>query len=542
MAALHAGSIATGVGALLSLVLGTLRRHGRLLEVAGVAAILLLSFWVGMGHHWDYKYPLHADEWAGLGFAQSTLDAGRLQYPNPYRDKEVNYNPEMGFHLLLGFLKATTDLSWLGLYRIAPGIVLALLAFLVYAFGRRDGFGWAAALFVLLIPTSIRTLGPAFLVPVSAAMLFIPVTLIVVHRMEAGGRGQSLWLLLVLVGGTLFVHPPTEAVVTALAASYLAALVVGAIALRHYGTAMNLVVAVGIRMLIPAVVLGMWLPADTALTVERSVSGDPLSISSLLGSNTGFFGAFGVLGVALFLGGAFAFVWDRRYGLLTYVLPAITGVLLWFLLFVYPRYQVGPSIVYERGWLYLGLFMAVFAGYGVAYYFRSVPALTRGAAAVVPRLSSGWMRVLLLGAGIGVVTAAIATSLLGEERSEYASYYRMIDDRTYADFTWIGQHTVPGHNVVVMEPSLARSYPPVAGSGSRVWRTILAPRSQRWATQVHEILVSGDVETSWLRARGVSVLYTCFPGSEGCTAVNNSDLLEVRRGVYLAPPQEVGER
>jgi hypothetical protein len=98
-------------------------------------------------------------------------------------------------------------------------------------------------------------------------------------------------------------------------------------------------------------------------------------------------------------------VWDRRYGLLTYVLPAVTGVPLWFLLFVYPRYHVGPSIIYERGWSCLGLFMAVFAGYGVAYYFRSVPALTRSAAAMVPRLSLGWMCVVLFGAGTGVVTA-----------------------------------------------------------------------------------------------------------------------------------------
>jgi hypothetical protein len=118
----------------------------------------------------------------------------------------------------------------------------------------------------------------------------------------------------------------------------------------------------------------------------------------------------------------------------------------------------------------------------------------------------------------------------------------MIDDRTYADFTWIGQHTIPGYNVVVMEPSLARAYPPVVCSGSRVWRAIMAPRSQGWDTQVHEILLSSDVETDWLRERCVSVLYTCFPGSESCTAVNNSDLPEVRRGVYLVPPREAGER
>ncbi len=322
----QARGVTTRAKTLLGLMQEVLGRHTRVLRFAGVVTILLFSFWAGMGPHWDYRYPLHVDEWFAQGFTQSMIESGSLQYPTPYGGEEISHHPEMGFHLLLAFLKTSTGLSWLGLYRVAPGVLVALLAFLVYALGRRDGFGWAAAIFVPLIPTSIRTLGPTFLVPVSAAMIFIPVTLMVLHRMEAVGRGQSLWLLLVLIGGTLFVHPPTEVVVTALAALYLAALGAEALVMRRYRRAMNLLVAVGIRMLVPIIVLGVWLPTPTLSTVERSVSSDP-GIIRLLGFNLGFFEAFGGIAVVLFVWGLLTFVWHRPYGLLSYVLPAFTGFL-----------------------------------------------------------------------------------------------------------------------------------------------------------------------------------------------------------------------
>jgi hypothetical protein len=144
--------------------------HSSALRLDGLAGILLFSFWAGMSPRWDYPYPLHIDEWFAIGYTQSTLEYGGLEYPNPYRPREVSFHPEMGFHLLLGFLKTVTGLSWMSLYRITSGVLLVLLAFLTYAFGYRSSFGWAAALFVPLISTSIRTLGPAFVVPVSTAV------------------------------------------------------------------------------------------------------------------------------------------------------------------------------------------------------------------------------------------------------------------------------------------------------------------------------------------------------------------------------------
>lgn len=523
----------------LSLAQDIYLRHTLLFRVAGIAALLFLAFCVGMGPHWAYEYPLHVDEWFALGFAQSTLDGGSLQYSNPYGPGEISYHHEMGFHLLLGFLKATTGLSWMGLYRVAPGLLMVFLVFMVYALGRRDGFGWAAALFVLLIPTSIRTLGPAFLVPVSAAMIFIPATLLVLHRSESESRGQSLWLLLFLLVGTLFIYPPTEGIVTALVVLYLAALVIEALAARRKRAAGNLMGAILIRMLIPVVVLGIWLPSLSRITLQEAMpGGETWKMVSYMGANTGFFEAFGIAAVILFLYGVLVFILRHQYGLRTYILPAFVLIILLFLNIVYPRYQLGPEILYERGWLYLGMFMAIMAGYGVAYYLRSIPALTRKATMLLPRISSNWSYIILVGIGVAVIAASITTGLVSKEREQYAGYYHMMDDQMYADFVWLGQHSVSGHNVVMMEPSLAWAYPPVAGPGNKVAGAVSAPLPSEWADQVREVIVTGNVDAEWLMQQGVSVVYTRLPGSQEYTQLANSLLFEIRQGVYLVPDNE----
>ena len=523
---------------LLSSAQAVYTRHSLLLRVAAIVALLLLAFSVGMGPHWNYRYPLHVDEWFAMGYSQSTLSDGSLQYTNPYGPGTISYRQEMGFHLVLGFLKATTGLSWIGLYRLAPGILMALLVFMVYALGRRDGYGWAAALFVLLIPTSIRTLGLTFLVPVSAAMVFVPATLLVLHRLESEDRGQSLWLLLILIGGTLLVYPPAEGIVTALVVLYLAAFVIEALAARRYRAAGNLTGAIVIRMLIPIIVLGIWLPSLSRTTLQESVAGgETLKMVNYLGFNAGFFEAFGLIAVAIFFCGALAFILSRRYGLRTYILPVFVGLLLLFLNIVYPRYQLGPEIIYERGWLYLGLFMAILAGYGVAYYFRSAPALTKKASNLLPHLRPNLLHAVIIFVGIAVIAAAMTTGLVNKEREQYAGYYHMIDDQVYADFVWLGQYTIPEHKVVMMEPSLAWAYPPIAGPGNTVPGAASAPFRSEWTDQVRKAIATSDVDIEWLKQQSVSVLYTRLPGSQKYTQLEKTYLSEIRPGVYLIPTE-----
>ena len=81
-----------GPQALRSTAKYVLKRHAGALRVAGLMVILLFRFWAGMGPRWDYPYPLHVDEWFAIGYAQSTLDAGGLECPNPYGRREISFN------------------------------------------------------------------------------------------------------------------------------------------------------------------------------------------------------------------------------------------------------------------------------------------------------------------------------------------------------------------------------------------------------------------------------------------------------------------
>ena len=106
------------------------------------------------------------------------------------------------------------------------------------------------------------------------------------------------------------------------------------------------------------------------------------------------------------------------------MLPVFTFLLLAFLVF-FPRYRLGPGILYERGWLYLGLLVAIFAGYGVAFYFQSIPTIARAAATRLRQPVGGWIRVSLWSVGTVLVLATLTTSLaFNKSREQYPQYYR----------------------------------------------------------------------------------------------------------------------
>lgn len=512
-------------------------RQSRSLGWAGLFGILAFAFWIGMNPHWDDPYPLHVDEWFAMGFAGATLDAGSLEYANPYARWQITFHQEMGFHLLLGFVKSVTGLSWMELYRVAPGVVSALLAFLVYAFGRRAGFGWAAALFIPLIPTSIRTLGPSFLVPVSVAMLFIPVTLLMLRESAGESRGKSLWILLLLIGGTLFVHPPTEGFVTALAVFYLGAFFFEALSRRQFAEGGRLLFAVGIRIAIPVLVIGLWLPKLATQALTQSISSDPARASRFFaefGPNQGFLEAFGIFAVALAVLGLFALLARGELRTQSYILPILALALLAFQLVWYPRFQTGPVIFYERAWSYLGILLAILAGYGIAYYYRSIPAIASVVSARLAILNAAAIRTTLALVGAGVVLFVMTNALVGNEaREDYPRYYHLMNDTIAADFDWMGRHLGDDETVAIAEPGMAWAYPTIAGDGAAVLTAVASPWSNALADRLRLQLSTGQADVKWLRDREATVVYSCWPGTQSCQQFDAEGLLKVRRGVYL---------
>jgi len=512
-------------------------RHSALLKLTGLVAILLIAYCLGTQPHRNYGYPLHVDEWFAIGYTQNMLEEGSLTYQHPYSGSNhvIENNSEMGFHLLIGFSKDITGLSWMELYRLATGCLFVLLAFLVYAVGRSEGFGWAAALLVPLIPTSVRTLGPAFLVPVAVSLLFVPVTILLLQRLEVNNVGKGLWLLLIVIGGSILVYPPVEIVLTVLAVLYLVAIVAETISTRQYMTSGKILIGIVIRVTLPLVILWQWIPSTAKDTFAESIShgsGSSSHIIEALGYNKGFLEAFGFIGVGLFIFGFFMYLFKRSYGLRTFALPVCCVILLCFLYAIYPKYEVGPDILYERGWSYIALLMVILAGYGVGKCVQYITMRNERSVFTFQR-HSGWMirgAVIVI---VGVLIIALMTGYKSDRREEYASYYHMVNDEIYADILWIGEEATIGEKVVVMEPSLAWVYPPIAGPGNRVTSAMSWPRRAEWGDKVYEMFETGKADVDWLNKRNTTVIYTRLPGTGKLVTMSDTNLIKVRPGVNL---------
>ena len=363
--------------------------------------ILVLAFFMASIPHLDYQYPLHVDEWWRYGGSYSLLKTGHLTYPDIFNNGAVkDTDIEIGFHLFIGELKLITGLSWLALFRFLPGLILALLAFGAYAFGRKKGYGLEAAFLVTLIPTTIRLLGPAFLVPVALGITFIPLTLLILHRFMTDFRGPvMLFLMLVAL---LFIHPPTLAVISAIILMHVVFFMVWRKKLP--GRAKQSVVV--LLMFIPIYSLMYWWAADWVGLVTREALSPELHLQ--LPPIPGTVSEFGHIPALLFLIGTGIIIVNRSAEDWAVLLSAV-GLLVY--LQVYPLFYIGLDIIYERGWLYVFVLMALIGGLA----FKKIRVFIQQIFA---------NKSLKMVASTGVIFTLAIMMLIISVRNHFSEYYR----------------------------------------------------------------------------------------------------------------------
>lgn len=479
------------------------QQPARLLEGLLLGAILVLAFLMASIPHGHYPYPLHIDEWMHYGNAQSLTEAGRIDYPDPFDSGESAYpDPEVGFRLLLGELKLVTGISWLSLFRFLPGIILALLAFQAYALGKRRGFGLGAAFLVALIPTTVRFLGPAFLVPVALGLAFIPLTLFILHRLMFDLRGPAILFLVFLC--LLFLHPPTLGVISAIAVIHFIFFLLPGEKPRSRSRQSALALAMLFSVY---VVMLFWVPSDVDFIVEEAVKrGTHLPLPMIQGAVP----EFGYIPLALFVVGAVILAYRGNRGNWALVLSAL-GLLTFQQL--YPRFYIGPDLLYERGWLYTYVMMALLGGVALAGLGWWARKMLRHRAAMAT--AAGYV---LIGS---LVVAAFSLSLRGH-LSE--TYYHVIDDATYQDFLWVREYVPPEYQTGVLDTAVAWAFAPVTGKFA--YTAEVLPNFHAKGRSAMEFLHDGARDTSWLAERGIAILY-----SRG--AVENNDLIKIHNNIYL---------
>lgn len=171
--------------------------------------ILALAFYIAFIPHQNYPYLVHLDEWIHLARSNAMLQAGSVTFIDPFSGQSTigpSSNLETGFQLFWPVFHQVSGISWLTIFKYSSGIVFILTVLSVYILARREGFGWEAALFTCLIPTTVGILGPGLLVPVAMGLLFVPLAIFVAFNFRTG---WSYIALFVFTGFLLFLHAPT---------------------------------------------------------------------------------------------------------------------------------------------------------------------------------------------------------------------------------------------------------------------------------------------------------------------------------------------
>ena len=477
-------------------------KKSSLIEVILLCVILAVAFYMALWPRLDYPFPLHVDEWMHLGHTTQLLDSGHVNYPNPYcaGQWEVGGHPETGYYLWLGTLLLSTGSDWLVLSRLMPALVLAIIAFVAYAWGRKWGFGLEAAFFVTFIHTTIRFLGPAFLVPVTLGLVFFPICLILLNKLEQDWR--PLPLIVLSLASLFLTHGTTAVAVGFVLVIYLLFYLTLSKSPRR-----QLLPAISCLLLIPisALVIYLWNQQFVMREIENIINVEhlpmppiPIPLPQL-----------GYIMLALLAAG-FGFL-IARGGWRNYALIVPTVILLYFVQFYRRWFQIGPDILYERGWLYVMLLMALIAGYGLSQ-------LRQLGLEFFKRWQWGKPLVYLLLAVVVVFSVVQRMDGFAKEK-----YYHVIDVPTYYNFVWIREE-LPQSSVTVMNPSVAWSFVPI--TGKYVYVAYAAPFGMEETMEILAFLAEGAPDTSWFRERNIDLIYSVFP-------LQNPDLVEVRDRVYI---------
>lgn len=481
-------------------------KKSSLIEAILLFLVLALAFYMALWPRLDYPFPLHVDEWMHIGHTLQVVDTGHLAYPDPFhggRPVSVGH-PEIGYYIWLGTLLLTTGLPWLPLSQMMPPLVLGIIAFAAYAWGRKWGFGLEAALFVVFIHTTIRFLGPAYLVPVTLGLVFFPITLILVDKLEHDWR--PLPLIMLIMASLFLIHGTTAAALGFVLVVHL----IFYLTLSRRPLRRMLPALTGLLFMpVSALAIYLWNPRLVTAQVRYLTSAVEQPLPPILYPlpNLGF-----IMMALVVLGTGFLVV---RGGWRNYALLVSTAILLFFVEFYQRWFEVGPNILYERGWLYVMLLMGLIAGYGLGNirhlsleFFRKPP----------------WAKPLIYLALILVVVLALALRMDGYQREHY---YRMVTAETYRDFTFIGEK-LDGSRAL-LDPYLAWAFFPI--TGIYVYTTAAFPYGTEDAVEVREFLALGATDTEWLVRNKIDIIYSPF-------SLRNPNLVEVKEGVYVLRPLE----
>lgn len=459
---------------------------------------------VGLGTlasaHWDpvagiwSPYPVHLDEYFHWGFARASVDQGTVGVGDPFtggarRHVELASDlHERGFQAFLGAFQQATAISWLDIFTFGPLALILLLMLCVFALLEPFGAGVEGALLLGFVPTTLRFLGPGFLVPITFAMPLVFAGLwLLVH-----GRSTAAVALLGIVAAALW---PVHA---------MAALLLSAVTLVWLLTSGRLISARLASGLVVAVSFVAAWPYYGQL-----LRGDP-SAGAWLPLDLEFVRAMGLFPLVLVTAGAFlaplVLGGERRALHVTFILVTIAmlGVVLGRAVTGGVRFNL-----YDRTVTTLPTFVAIAGALGLAALASLLARVTR------PQIAQA-ARVVVCLAIAGVLFHATLTTPR-EDR------YQVLDDAHYDAYVAAAQLLPNDGSLALVDGISTMAFTAITGHPTVY---VQDPSAGSQPPELTRFFREGSADTQLLIASRVSIVVTDKP-------VLNPNLRAIAPGVYV---------
>ena len=363
---------------------------------------------------------------------------------------------------------------------------------------KREGFGWEAALLTCLIPTNVGIMGPAFLIPVSMALLFVPLSLYIAFNFRTV---RAYLALFVIVCFLISIHAPSAICLILILAPYVFLSLKG-----DFKHSLGLILA----LLGPFVVTLPW-TYELVLSYGQSLfTAQPPSVGRDLPM---LMRDYGYLPLISCLIGTFVLAMrggQKYYGLVVGLLVIMA------MLSIFYTVHYGILIVYLRGLLFGMLLAGIVAGAGWMWVRRLS----------LPEKIGVRLRVPLITQNVGLILCLVLvgfTLAIALPARQDTPYYHMIDEADYEAFVWIRDNVGEDYSKAILDPWKATAF--TAITGKHVYTRIhFSPQVRD--EEAYTFLRNGCVDTGFLNGNDISIVYTREPCS-------NPNLVQVRENIYL---------
>jgi hypothetical protein len=466
--------------------------------------ILGLAFYVAFIPHQGYAYPVHIDEWIHLACSNEIIDeASTLGLSSPFTGGKpmLVQSMEVGFQLYWAMFQQVTVISWLAIFKYFPAIIFVITVLSVYMLGRREGFGWEAALCTCFILTTVRFLGPGFLVPVALGLLFIPLSLFLAFNVRKWGCYVLLFLF------TLFLissHAATAVGLVLVLAPYI---------VLNFRKDFRHSLGLALALVVPFLVTLPWILDLLLPTAKAFITSQP-SLGSTMPYIAQVPDLYGYLPTFLFVVGIFMMA---RRGMLKDWSLIIAPVLFLLLIGLFANLHRGSEVLYARSYLYLMLMMGIVGGYGL-WKIRSIRLPERLKPTFISRHAGSFLCLILL---VPTLFFSLRTHL-------DTQYYHTIQEHDYEAFVWIEENIGDEYDLAILDPWMATAF--TAITGKRVYARIGTHMSSN-DLRAYKFFEDKCDDTAFLIKNNISIVYTRLD-------CNNPDLVQLREDVYLLPEIE----